>query len=119
MAKLNHALFLKSNLSGVLLDMTDLSEARLPGSVLEGAYLNDANLSGADFSDDSILYVNYSGPGIRSFSKEEMRTTGLTQAQLDKARADPNNPPKLDGVLDAKTGKQLAWRGKPLDTAQA
>ena len=43
--------------------------------------------------------------------------TGLTQGQLDEARSDPNNPPFLEGVLDAETGEQLVWRGKPLDDA--
>ena len=39
---------------------------------------------------------------------------GLTQAQLDVARSAPENPPELEGVLDAKTGEQLVWRGRPL-----
>ena len=45
----------------------------------------------------------------------EHLATGLTQDQLDMARADPDHPPKLDGVKDAITGEQLIWRGKPLD----
>ena len=37
----------------------------------------------------------------------------LTQTQLDEARADPDNPPKIDGgTVDTETGKPLVWRGK-------
>lgn len=34
---------------------------------------------------------------------------------LDEARSDPQNPTNLNGVLDAETGEQLVWQGKPLD----
>ena len=33
--------------------------------------------------------------------------TGLTQKQLDSACSYTNNPPRLDGVLDAETGEPL------------
>ena len=36
---------------------------------------------------------------------------GLTQEQIDRAASDSGNPPKLEGVVDAKTGKPLVWRG--------
>ena len=37
--------------------------------------------------------------------------TGLTQAMLELAIADPGNPPKLGGVvLDADTGEPLVWQ---------
>lgn len=77
----------------------NLSGAELWYADLSGANLDGANLSGAEFS---------TGWG-------EAAATGLTQAQLDSACADPDNPPKLDGVVDAETGEPLAWRGKPLD----
>ena len=57
----------------------------------------EANLSG----------VKFSGGGPQP-------AQGLTQAQLDDARADPNNPPELTGVLDAGSGAPLVWRGKGL-----
>ena len=87
------------NLRGAWLDEANLSGARLGAANLRGAQLHRTNLSAADLS------INSEHPGI-----------GVTQAQLDEARADPQYPPKLDGVLDAITGKQLVWRGKPLDT---
>ena len=36
---------------------------------------------------------------------------GLTQKQIDRARADPDNSPNLEGVLDAESGKPIVWRG--------
>ena len=70
---------------------------------LSGADLSRANVSGADFG---LVYRdgrNLLGPA-----------RGLTQAQMDMAYADPANPPKLQGVVDAETGEPVVWRGKPL-----
>ena len=87
-----------ANLGSANLKYADLSHIYLLGTNLSGVDLTDANLSGARFSAD-----NGSAPA-----------KGLTQSQLDRARADPNNPPKLTGVVDAETGKPLVWRGRPL-----
>ena len=59
---------------------------------VSGAYLTNANLSGAKFS-----------------FRGDDPAKGLTQSQLDSARADPDNPPNLEGVVDAETGKPLVW----------
>ena len=59
---------------------------------LSEADLNHANLAGADMS------------GCK----------GLTQDQIDRATADSDNPPNLEGVVDAKTGKLLVWSGDPI-----
>ena len=83
------------DLSGTDLMYGDLREANLKGATLREANLSDANLSGAHLS------------GV----------IGLTQTQLDQARAEPDNPPMLLNDLDAKTGKPLVWtggRGAPL-----
>ena len=98
-ANLSDARLWDVNLCGAIASRANLSGAALWGANLSSADLDDANLSGAEFS---------AGDG-------ESPATGLTQAQLDEARADPDNPPKLDGVVDAETGKPLVWRGKPLD----
>ena len=37
--------------------------------------------------------------------------TGLTQTELDQARADPDNAPNLDGTVDTKTGEPIVWNG--------
>ena len=107
-ANLFDASLIQGNLSGALLNGSNLSGARFLGANLSGASLSGAVLSGADFS--NLLISGSDG-------EDEMLATRVTQAQLDEARADPNNPPKLDGVLDAETGEQLVWRGRPLDEA--
>ena len=89
------------NLSGVSFSGSDLSEATILKSDMSGVNLRDTNLSGADFY--------FAAPNTTP-----QPVTGLTQSQLDQARADPNNPPEVDKVLDAQTGKLLVWRGKPL-----
>ena len=38
--------------------------------------------------------------------------SGLTQAQIDQAWADPGNPPQLEGVVDGSTGEPLVWHGR-------
>ena len=91
------ASFLRADLSGAKLMKADLSNAQFLDADLNRADISDANLSGVEFS-----------IGGRQTAK------GLNQAQLDEARADPNNPPKLTGVLDAASGEPLVWQGKPL-----
>ena len=85
----------------------DLTGANLSLAVLTGADLTDANLSGADFSRDHLEVV-----GDR-FTGELHPATGLTQEQIDQARADPERPPFLEGVLDPTTKRPLVWRGRP------
>ena len=88
--KLPRAIISKSNLSGAEIKRTDMAGARIPGTDLSGTYFYDPR-----------------GGTAASPVK------GLTQAQLDEACADPDNPPKLDGVLDAETGQPLVWHRKP------
>ena len=104
-ADLSDARLYDTDLSGAHLYDADLSGARLAGAYLTGADLENAILTGASFS--------------RRWIKGDARNpaTGLTQAQLDEARSDPNNPPNLEGVLDAD-GKQLVWGASPLTTIQ-
>ena len=101
-AHLSGARFRRANLSGAQLRRADLSDAKFWGANLSEAMLQDANLSGADLCGVDAKSSQYEEPA-----------RGLTQAQLNEACADQDNPPKLDGVLDAKTGKPLVWRGKP------
>lgn len=120
-ARLSGAWLTKANLSGSVLPYADLSSARLRQANLSGAQFRHADLSNAKFwganLSKAILYdANLSGAdlcGVDAYSpvnKEPVH--GLTQAQLDEAWADLDNPPKLDGTLDAATGKQLIWRGR-------
>ncbi|MXZ01837.1 pentapeptide repeat-containing protein [Candidatus Poribacteria bacterium] len=96
-ANLSEASFLKADLSRSLLIGADLSGARVVDTDLTSANISDANLSGVQFSLGGQQPAN-----------------GLTQSQLDQARADPENPPNLLGVLDAETNQQLVWHGRPL-----
>ena len=101
---LAHSYMDRANLSGAVLYKADLyrahlAEADLSRAILEGANLNEADLTNTKFSSVG-----------RPF-----RASGLTQSQLDLARADPKNPPHLEGVADAETGTPLVWRGRPLN----
>lgn len=82
-------------LSGARMSRCDLTGAVLVGANLQGADLRNANLSGVLF-------------GVPTYDP----AGGLTQKQIDQATADPKNPPRLDGALDAETGQQLQWRGR-------
>ena len=94
-ANLSAASFLRADLSRSLLIGADLSGARMLDTDLTSANISDANISGVQFSLDGQQPVK-----------------GLTQSQLDQARADPENPPDLLGVLDAETNQQLVWHGR-------
>ena len=123
-ANLSRAWLTNANLSKAVLRDADLSGARLRQAILSDADLrradlSNANLRRADLSRTDLQNADLSGTdfrGIDANSQEyEDAKRGLTQAQLDSARADPGNPPKLDGVYDAETGEALVWRGRPLD----
>ena len=112
-ARLNGVNFTASNLweadlSEALLNRSDLQIADLRYADLSGATLANANMSGAELR-DAIL------SGTKFAHDDYPPARGLTQDQIDKACADRDNPPKLDGVLDAYTGEQLVWRVKPPD----
>ncbi len=100
-AALDGAYLLRADLSHADLNHVDLNNAKLVG-----ANLAEANLSEADLTRTDLTHANLTGA---VFSKAQ----GLTQDQLDQARANPDNPPKLDGLCDAETGFPLEWRGKP------
>ena len=107
-ANLSGAVLPRVDLSGARLRRTDLSGAKLWGANLSRANLRDANLSGTDFCGADAQSRNYNAPA-----------RGLTQTQLNRACADPDNPPKLDGVVDAVTGEPLVWRGGPCKDEQS
>ena len=95
-----------ADLSGAELWRADLSGAELQDADLSGANLWEANLLGAWLRRTKLFDADISGADLS-------RSRFLTQTQLDEARADPDEPPKLEGALDAETGEQLVWRGKP------
>ena len=107
---LSGARLLSANVSDAMLLNTNLSRAHLMGIDLSGTDLLGVNLTGAFFANPS---ADDSVDGMLITSDAPVR--GLTQHSLDSAQADQNNAPKLEGVLDAETGEQLVWRGRPLD----
>ena len=113
-ARLSRAWLTKANLSGAVLPDADLSGARLRRANLSEVKLWGANLSKAILRDANVSGADLYGFDARS-STYNKPVYGLTQAQLDEAVADPDNPPKLEGVLDAETGEQLIWRGGPTE----
>ena len=95
-----------SNLSSAKLAQANLSDAVLVRVNLAGAGMNSVNLSGASLlgTDLTAADLSLSGQGP---------VTGLTQFQLDCARAEKNNPPRLERVRDADTGDLLVWNDRP------
>ena len=84
----------------------DFSNSQLLDADLSNTYLTSVNLTGAIFHE-----VNLSATDLSGFFSENSTGTfppmGLTQTQLDQARADPDNPPKLDN------SSGLTWNPKP------
>ena len=102
-----NSLLAKADFSYAFLAFADLSGADVGGANFQRTILNECNLSGAMFA------------SIAVGSDQQTRkivASNLTQAQLDQAVAAPDNPPILDGVIDAETGEQLVWRGRAPST---
>ena len=118
LANLSNAKLVKTNLSNTTLRGANLFKAGLGGANLSNATLEDADLSNAilwsaNLAGADLWNADLSGANLSSHNTHTTSSplTGLTQAQLDEARADPENPPKLDGTLDAGTGLPLVWTG--------
>ena len=129
-ANLSQAGLAEANLSGTTLAFADLSSsilrqanlssAKLPLANLSGATLDDANLSSADLhaadlSEATLYGTILSGTDFSHHAQAPAK--GLTQAQLDGARAADDNPPNLARVIDVRTGRGLEWRSNPLERA--
>ena len=107
----------------------NLQEILISGGNLYGAYFWGANLSGAGiehvdlsyvtflkadlsrvtFSDVDLFKSEFDESDLTDAELHEVRT--FTQSQVDKARAEPDNPPKFYESLDPETGKPLVWTG--------
>ena len=111
-AKLDFVHFTACDLSNTYFLYSNLSRAQIIKSTLHGASIIGTNMTGAILRGTDISGVCFYDP---QGGAAKNPVTGLTQAQLDEACADPNDPPDLDGVQDAETGKQLVWRGKPCE----
>ena len=104
-AKLTDAWLDHANLSGATFLRTDLSRSVLVGAELSGARVLDTDLTSANIANADVSGLQFSDDG-------QQPARGLTQSQLDQAWANPENPPKLLGVLDAETNQQLVWHGR-------
>ena len=106
------------SLGGANLNLANLQSAFLAHSILAeswlvGSDLTGANVWGANFSGAFLASANLSGTKFSS-SSGGIRAYGITQSQLDQAQAEPDNPPKLEGVVDAEMCMPLVWRGRPV-----
>ena len=114
--ELSRAHFMETSLADADLSSANLSDVAFQDVDLANTNLRNANISGASFS--FIKYKNalFAWTYGREFAFAPdgvyVGVRGLTQAQIDEARADPMNPPQIEGVLDANTGEPLVWRGK-------
>ena len=112
-AKLHSVQIINSDLSN-----THFLDSKLPQARILKSDLSGAEILRTDMSDAQIRQVNLSGTYFYHPSGKDPTSpvTGLTQARLDEACADPGNPPRLDGVvMDAETKEPLVWRGKPCE----
>ena len=122
-ANLLESSFLSANLGAAILTgaeawETDFSganlrDADLSGSQLWGVDFSGANLRGADLSDTAIDRVNIDGADLSGTQFSHFGNSpamGLTQGELDQAKAQPGEPPLLEGVVDPRTGLPLRWR---------
>ena len=105
---------------------TSLSDANLSSAKLTDATLQEVDLSAADLSRADVSGTRFSSIIHKGalFEREYAKSLGidpieyyvgvrgLTQAQIDQARADPMNPPQVEGILDARTGEPIVWRGQ-------
>ena len=105
-AVLGNVDLLKADLTNAVLIGAKLKSAALTGAKLTGANLKSARLIDVNLEDALLIHTNLSGADLEGCK-------GLTQKQLNEAVADSDNPPKLEGVVDANTGNSIVWRHNP------
>ena len=99
------------------LQNADLRNANLYGADLRNVAFVLADLTEADLTltknSDSTLYHRANLSNAEFNFGGSYPAVGLTQGMIDEACADAATPPKLDAVLDARTGDQLVWHESP------
>ena len=111
-ASLFSATLFETDLSGAALVRANLAKAKAERANLSWANLSDAKLqdtyiSGAVFREE----VNDASPSFLGYPIGMVVPARLTAPQLGLARADPENPPILNDVVDADSGRPLVWEG--------
>ena len=100
-----------ADLAGVNLEAADLTRAMLNSAKLnEHADLTRAVMTGARLRRADLHEADLAGADLGEADLRDCK--GLTQEELDQAFAREDIPPKLEGVVDAETGKPLVWRGR-------
>lgn len=116
-ANLREANLFESNLSpagsipmdlGADLTGADLTDASLAGSNCSMVEMGAAILHGTGFA-RAILWATMLNSAEFTYNGRHP-PVGLTQEQLDQTIVVAGNYPDLEGVVDARTGEQLAWR---------
>ena len=113
-ADLSRAILSNANLSKAVLVSADLSGAELCGANVSNADLSATNLSNADLSGAVLSGAETLSAGLPATDQGPVRR--LTQDQLDRACANPGDPPALRGAL-SPDGSPLTWRGPPCSAA--
>ena len=120
-ADLSRATLHHANLTRATLTTVDFSRANLTEATFWRTNLRYADFSGADLARSSLQEADLSGATIEravNTDRTVPRTqqdgfVRLTQAQLDDAVADADEPPSIaSGNVDIETGKPLVWHGQ-------
>ena len=91
-----------TDLTGVTIFRADLEKANLIDATLDKAVVIGVNLHGTLFNDTSLAFTVFS-------------ETRVTQAQLDRTKVNPQDPPVfLDNAVDPSTSEPLRFHGEPL-----
>ena len=103
----------ETDMRGANLHRTSLLSAKLNDADFGGAELTLANLAGAHLGNANLADAIVSGTDFARDWRSGIASParGLTQQQLDQAKADPASPPILDGVIDPESNKPLVWNG--------
>ena len=113
---LSQAHFMETSLADADLSSANLSDVNFQEIDLTNTKLRNADISGASFSfirfKNALLNWNYGRKIGAAGDGVYVGVRGLTQAQIDEARADTSNPPHIEGVVDTSTGKPLVWQRK-------
>lgn len=104
-----------TNLERADMDRADLSAvegavANFTNASLRSANLSYANMQGAEFRHATLQGADLTGT---VFIEGGLEANGLTQKQIDLAKADENHPPIIEGLLDAETEQRLRWSPSP------
>ena len=115
-AVLTMCTFNRGDFDGADFRLANLSKSKFLSGSAVGAQFAGACFSGTKLDGVDLSNASFSRPSSSADGEPDRLAKGLTQQQLDTAFAAVE--PRLDGVKDAKTGKQLVWRGQKRQLAE-